>query len=593
MRAKGRRKVPLIFQLDCWRIYITASWQIGIVPNSASIYYPLRRARTARAWNLRNHMTAKLNYDVLVIGSGAAGLTLALHLATDLRVAVLSKGQLSEGSTFWAQGGVAAVLDDSDTVDAHVQDTLVAGAGLCHETAVRQIVGDSRDAIGWLVGQGVPFTRERREDGSESDDFHLTREGGHSHRRIIHAADATGAAIFNTLLRRAQEHSNIELLQDRVAVDLITRSKLGLKGSNRCLGAYVLNRQTGGVETFSARFTVLATGGASKVYLYTSNPDSASGDGIAMAWRAGCRVANMEFNQFHPTCLYHPKAKSFLVTEALRGEGALLKLPDGSRFMPRFDSRAELAPRDIVARAIDHEMKRLGLDCVYLDITHKPAEFIRNHFPTVYERCLEFGIDITCEPIPVVPAAHYTCGGVMVDENGRTDVAGLYAIGETSFTGLHGANRMASNSLLECIVYGRAASRDILANPDQADNQPDLPAWDESRVTDSDEDVIISHNWDELRRFMWDYVGIVRTTKRLQRAKHRVDMLLAEIHEFYSNYTVSRDLLELRNLAVVADLIIRSAMLRKESRGLHYTLDFPAQAQQPRDTILQPPSAGD
>ncbi|SDS80699.1 L-aspartate oxidase [Halopseudomonas xinjiangensis] len=538
-------------------------------------------------------MTAKLQYDVLVIGSGAAGLTLALHLATDLRVAVLSKGQLSEGSTFWAQGGVAAVLDDSDTVDAHVQDTLVAGAGLCHEDAVRQIVGDSRDSIGWLVGQGVPFTRERREDGSETDDFHLTREGGHSHRRIIHAADATGAAIFNTLLLRAQEHSNIELLEDRVAVDLITRSKLGLPGANRCLGAYVLNRQTGGVETFSARFTVLATGGASKVYLYTSNPDSASGDGIAMAWRAGCRVANMEFNQFHPTCLYHPKAKSFLVTEALRGEGALLKLPDGTRFMPRFDQRAELAPRDIVARAIDHEMKRLGLDCVYLDVTHKPADFIRSHFPTVYERCLEFGIDITREPIPVVPAAHYTCGGVMVDENGRTDVTGLYAIGETSFTGLHGANRMASNSLLECIVYGRAASRDILLNLEQSKLSDELPGWDESRVTDSDEDVIISHNWDELRRFMWDYVGIVRTTKRLQRAKHRVDMLLAEIHEFYSNYTVSRDLLELRNLAVVADLIIRSAMQRKESRGLHYTLDYPAQLNEAEDTILQPPSAAD
>lgn len=536
-------------------------------------------------------MTAKLQYDVLVIGSGAAGLTLALHLASDLRVAVLSKGRLSEGSTYWAQGGVAAVLDDSDTIDAHVQDTLVAGAGLCHENAVRQIVGDSRDAIGWLVDQGVPFTRELRADGSESDDFHLTREGGHSHRRIIHAADATGAAIFNTLLKRAQEHSNIELLEDRVAVDLITRSKLGQPGDNRCLGAYILNRQTGRVETFSARFTVLATGGASKVYLYTSNPDSASGDGIAMAWRAGCRVANMEFNQFHPTCLYHPQAKSFLVTEALRGEGAVLKLPDGTRFMPRFDQRAELAPRDIVARAIDHEMKRLGLDCVYLDISHKPAEFIRSHFPTVHERCLEFGIDITREPIPVVPAAHYTCGGVIVDEAGRTDIAHLYAIGETSFTGLHGANRMASNSLLECIVYGRAASRDILANLGESSQTVTLPSWDESRVTDSDEDVIISHNWDELRRFMWDYVGIVRTTKRLQRAKHRVDMLLAEIHEFYSNYTVSRDLLELRNLAVVADLIIRSAMQRQESRGLHYTLDYPALLDTAEDTILQPPSA--
>lgn len=537
-------------------------------------------------------MTAELKYDVLVIGSGAAGLTLALHLADTLRVAVISKGQLSEGSTFWAQGGVAAVLDDSDTIDAHVQDTLDAGGGLCHEDAVRQIVGDSREAIGWLIDQGVPFTRERKEDGTEGDDFHLTREGGHSHRRIIHAADATGAAIFNTLLKQAQTHSNIELLQDRVAVDLITSQKLELDG-NRCLGAYILNRSTGRVETFSARFTVLATGGASKVYLYTSNPDSASGDGIAMAWRAGCRVANMEFNQFHPTCLYHPKAKSFLVTEALRGEGALLKLPDGSRFMPRFDKRAELAPRDIVARAIDHEMKRLGLDCVYLDISHKPADFIRSHFPTVHERCLEFGIDITREPIPVVPAAHYTCGGVVVDQQGATDVANLYAIGETSFTGLHGANRMASNSLLECVVYGRSAARDILDRLTSNDELPDLPPWDESQVTDSDEDVIISHNWDELRRFMWDYVGIVRTTKRLQRAKHRVDMLLGEIHEFYSNYRVSRDLLELRNLATVADLIIRSAILRRESRGLHYTLDYPALLDEAHDTILSPPSADD
>ncbi|WP_339842984.1 L-aspartate oxidase [uncultured Halopseudomonas sp.] len=532
------------------------------------------------------------NYDVLVIGSGAAGLTLALHLADSLRVGVISKGQLSEGSTFWAQGGVAAVLDDTDTVDAHVQDTLDAGGGLCREDAVRQIVGSSREAIGWLIDQGVPFTRERRADGSESDDFHLTREGGHSHRRIIHAADATGAAIFNTLLLKAQEHGNIELLENRVAVDLITTSKLGLPGK-QCLGAYILNRNNGHVETYGARFTVLATGGASKVYLYTSNPDSASGDGIAMAWRAGCRVANMEFNQFHPTCLYHPKAKSFLVTEALRGEGALLKLPDGSRFMPRFDKRAELAPRDIVARAIDHEMKRLGLDCVFLDISHKPADFIRSHFPTVHERCLAFGIDITREPIPVVPAAHYTCGGVVVDACGRTDANNLYAIGETSYTGLHGANRMASNSLLECVVFGRAAAQDILNELAHTEMPDDLPHWDESKVTDSDEDVIISHNWEELRRFMWDYVGIVRTTKRLQRAKHRVDMLLAEIHEFYSNYRVTRDLLELRNLALVADLIITSAMQRRESRGLHYTLDYPGLLPEATDTILQPPTADD
>ena len=533
-------------------------------------------------------MNQVLRYDVLVIGSGAAGLTLALNLPTDLRIAVLSKGDLSNGSTYWAQGGVAAVLDTTDTVESHVADTLIAGGGLCREDAVRFTVEHSNEAIQWLIEQGVPFTRDNapdREDGSF--EFHLTREGGHSHRRIIHAADATGAAIFNTLLGQARKQSNIELLQQRVAVDLITEHKLGLPG-RRCLGAYVLNRSTGEVETFQSRFVVLATGGAAKVYLYTSNPDSACGDGIAMAWRAGCRVGNLEFNQFHPTCLYHPQAKSFLVTEALRGEGALLKLPNGERFMPRFDTREELAPRDIVARAIDHEMKRLGIDCVYLDISHKPAEFIKSHFPTVYERCLEYGIDITSQPIPVVPAAHYTCGGVVVDQAGRTDIPGLYAIGETSFTGLHGANRMASNSLLECFVYGRAAAQDILRELPQVTNAATLPAWDASQVTDSDEDVIIAHNWDELRRFMWDYVGIVRTNKRLQRAQHRVRLLLDEIDEFYSNYRVSRDLIELRNLALVAELMIRSAMQRHESRGLHYTLDYPELLTEARDTILVP-----
>ena len=439
----------------------------------------------------------------------------------------------------------------------------------------------------------MPFTRDdehAREDGGF--EFHLTQEGGHSHRRIIHAADATGAAIFNTLLSQAKQRANIELLEQRVAVDLITERKLGLPG-HRCLGAYVLNRTSGEVDTYSARFVVLACGGASKVYLYTSNPDGACGDGIAMAWRAGCRVGNLEFNQFHPTCLYHPKAKSFLVTEALRGEGALLKLPNGQRFMPRFDPRAELAPRDIVARAIDHEMKRLGIDCVYLDISHKPVEFVKSHFPTVYERCLTYGIDITREPIPVVPAAHYTCGGVVVDQAGHTDIPGLYAIGETSFTGLHGANRMASNSLLECFVYARSAATDICEQLAQVNMPNMLPGWDASQVTDSDEDVIIAHNWDELRRFMWDYVGIVRTNKRLQRAQHRVRLLLDEIDEFYSNYKVSRDLIELRNLAQVAELIIRSAMLRHESRGLHYTLDYPEQLPEARDTILVPAIYGD
>lgn len=534
-------------------------------------------------------MSQHFQHDVLVIGSGGAGLSLALNLPANLRVAVLSKGELAGGSTYWAQGGVAGVLDDSDNVESHIQDTLTAGAGLCREDAVRFTVEHSREAIQWLIDQGVPFTPDdEHHEGEHSFPFHLTREGGHSHRRIIHAADATGTAIFNTLLGRARQCPNIELLEQRVAVDLITERKLGGRG-NRCLGAYVLNRATGEVDTFCARFVVLATGGAAKVYLYTSNPDGTCGDGIAMAWRAGCRVGNLEFNQFHPTCLYHPQAKNFLITEAVRGEGGLLKLPNGERFMERFDPRAELAPRDIVARAIDHEMKRLGIDCVYLDISHKPAEFIKNHFPTVYERCLEYGIDITREPIPVVPAAHYTCGGVVVDSRGHSDVPGLYAIGETSFTGLHGANRLASNSLLECFVYARAAAADIVSQLGRVSMPQQLPTWDASQVTDSDEDIIISHNWDELRRFMWDYVGIVRTNKRLQRAQHRVRLLLSEIDEFYSNYKVSRDLIELRNLALVADLMIQSAMLRRESRGLHYTLDYPGQLAKAGDTILVPP----
>jgi L-aspartate oxidase len=427
----------------------------------------------------------------------------------------------------------------------------------------------------------VDFDLRQDQAHADSREFHLTMEGGHSHRRIIHAADRTGRAISEVLSERAAAAANIDVFTHRVAVDLI-------RGEQRCEGAYILNLATDRVDLFQARTVVLATGGASKAYLYTSNPDGASGDGIAMAWRAGCRVANLEFNQFHPTCLYHPRAKSFLVTEAIRGEGGRLLLPDGSRFMDRFDPRGELAPRDIVARAIDHEMKRLGADCVFLDISHKSREFLEAHFPTVTQRCMEFGIDISEEPIPVVPAAHYTCGGVIVDTAGRTDLPGLYAIGETSHTGLHGANRMASNSLLECIVYAESAARDIAARlPDLPDPAPARP-WDESQVTDSDEDVVISHNWDELRRFMWDYVGIVRTDKRLQRAMHRVQLLQSEIAEYYGNYKVGNDLLELRNLAMVAELMIRCAIERKESRGLHYTLDYPELLPEARDTVLVP-----
>ncbi len=494
---------------------------------------------------------------------------------------MVCKGPLNESSTYYAQGGIAAVLDAGDSVDKHVADTLNAGAGLCHEDVVRYAVENSTVAIDWLIEQGVPFTEN--ENGPAK--YHLTREGGHSHRRIIHAADATGKAVSDTLAKNARAHPNIKFLPSRVALDLITEQS---EAGRQCTGAYVLNRDSGRVECFNARFTVLATGGASNVYLYSSNPHVASGDGIAMAWRSGCRVANMEFNQFHPTCLYHPEARSFLITEALRGEGAYLRLPNGERFMPRFDKRAELAPRDIVARAIDHEIKRLGIDCVYLDISHRQADFIKSHFPNVHARCLEFGIDISEEPIPVVPAAHYTCGGVMVDLRGRTDVKQLYAIGETAFTGLHGANRMASNSLLECIVWGRAAAADILSQFDTVVAPKPSPLWDESQVTDSDEDVIISHNWDELRRFMWDYVGIVRTTKRLQRASHRIELLQQEIAEYYSNYKVSNDLIELRNLSVVARLIIDSASTRKESRGLHYTRDYPVQDVLAVDTILTP-----
>lgn len=525
------------------------------------------------------------NYDVLIIGSGSAGLTLALHLDSKIQIAILSKRALEEGASLYAQGGISVALDKSDSTESHIEDTVRVGADLCHEKAVRLTVEQARGAINWLISQGIAFTRDR----GEKLRYHLTQEGGHSHRRVIHAADATGWVVETKLAQLTKLRSNIKILEDHVAIDLITSHKLGQNSNNRCLGAYVLNRIEDRIDTFSARCVVLATGGAGKVYLYTSNPDVCTGDGIAMGWRAGCRVANMEFIQFHPTCLYHPLAKSFLITEALRGEGGRLLLPNGSPFMHHFDQRNELAPRDIVARAIDHQMKRLGIDCVHLNISHKPAEFIRQHFPNVYANCLKFGIDITQEPIPVVPAAHYTCGGVITDLQGRTDLRNLYAIGETAHTGLHGANRMASNSLLECLVFARAAAEDINKRVVKIPLSESLPPWDESQVTDSEEEIIVAHNWDELRRFMWDYVGIVRTVKRLQRAKHRVDLLIQEIAEYYGNFRITNDLIELRNLVVVADLIIRSALERRESRGLHYILDYPHKSSLARDTVLVPP----
>jgi len=531
--------------------------------------------------------TAPPLHDVLIIGSGAAGLSLALRLADQVPVTVLSKVALSEGSTLYAQGGISAVLHEKDSIESHIQDTLVAGAGLCDPEAVRLVVSQGKDCIAWLLERGVPFTEETSEDGSSH--LHLTREGGHSHRRVVHADDATGKAIETSLEAHARKHPNITLLEYHNVVDLIVDKKQP-KASRRVLGAYVLDTRIHKVKTLRARIVVLATGGASKAYLYTSNPDVSTGDGMALAWRAGARVANMEFIQFHPTCLYHPHARSFLISEAVRGEGAKLLLPDGTAFMEKFDPRKELAPRDIVARAIDHEIKRLGIDCVYLDISHKPAEFITGHFPTIHARCLELGIDMTQGPIPVVPAAHYTCGGVLTDSHARTDVPGLYAIGEVACTGLHGANRMASNSLLECLVYAKQACEDILRTLPATPPPPELPEWDESQVSDSDEEVVVSHNWDEIRRFMWDYVGIVRTNKRLERALRRVELLRQEIADYYGHCRVTSDLLELRNLVTVAELIIRSAQLRKESRGLHFTLDYPEtdDSQPPRNTILEP-----
>ncbi len=522
-------------------------------------------------------------FDTLIIGSGLAGFTLALNLAQKKKIGLITKQSIKDGASGWAQGGIAAALLDEDSPKQHMRDTLVAGAGLCDEVTAQYITENAAQAIQWLIEHGVNFTQ----DESNATGYHLTQEGGHSIRRIIHSGDATGAAVQSALIKHINAHPNITILEQHIAVDLITSDKIPgcTEDTKRCLGAYVLDRVHDKVYTITADNTVLATGGASKVYLYTTNPDTATGDGVAMGWRAGCRVANMEFIQFHPTCLYHPHAKSFLITEAVRGEGGLLKLPNGKRFMAQHDMRAELAPRDVVARAIDFEMKKRGLDHVFLDISHKSTDFLKSHFPNIYAQCLKFGIDITQQPIPVVPAAHYTCGGIMIDQQGKTDIPHLYAIGETAYTGLHGANRLASNSLLECLVYGKAASEDILAQPPVSNL--DLPDWDESRVIDADEEVVISHNWDELRRFMWSYVGIVRTTKRLQRAQHRIKLLREEINEYYANFRITSDLLELRNLVDTADLIVRSALLRHESRGLHFSKDYPDTLPQAKNTVLK------
>jgi L-aspartate oxidase len=525
--------------------------------------------------------------DVLIVGSGAAGLTAALNLAETYKVAVIAKGGLGEGATSWAQGGVAAVLEAGDSFEAHINDTMIAGAGLNNRAVVEHVVEHAPSAIARLIELGVPFA-------SENGALHLTREGGHSHRRIVHVADATGYAIQQALQAAAAKHPNIELVPDMLAIDLVTgRHAKHFSTSGNVHGLYAWNRKTRRVETLTGRATILATGGAGRTYLYSTAPRGATGDGIAMAWRAGCRVSNMEFMQFHPTCLYNLEVKNFLITEAVRGEGGQLKLPPGvkgggQRFMDRFDERGELAPRDIVARAIDHEIKRLGLDYVHLDISHREPEFVKAHFPNIYDKLIGLGIDITKEPIPVVPAQHYTCGGVVVDLDGRTDAPGLYAAGEVTQSGLHGANRLASNSLLECLVFGEAAAKHINANWDSLPDVPEIRGWDESRVTDSDEEVVITQTWGEIRRFMWNYVGIVRTTKRLERAKHRIDMLRQEVKDYYAHFRVTPDLIELRNLVEVADLIIRSALSRHESRGLHYTLDYPDMLKQAKDTMLVP-----
>ncbi|MGK0297842.1 MAG: L-aspartate oxidase [Gammaproteobacteria bacterium] len=521
-------------------------------------------------------MSNQYLHDVLIIGSGASGLSLALQLAesSNVKIAVISKATISEGATFYAQGGISAVLDNQDSIESHVQDTIKVGGGLCDPEIVKFVVENGKKSINWLIDIGVNFTRSTEHDGNE---YHLHREGGHSHRRILHSADSTGRAIESTLENRVRSHVNIDLYEFHTAIDLIKTHKNGVE-NNRCLGAYVYDQKSESVNVYRAKSVVLATGGAGKVYLYTSNPDICTGDGIAMAWRSGCRIANMEFIQFHPTCLYHPEAKSFLISEALRGEGAKLIRANGTSFLDRYDSRQEMAPRDVVARAIDHEMKRQGAECMYLDISHRESDFIIEHFPTIYARCLQHGFDITKQPIPIVPAAHYTCGGVMIDRHGRTDLSGLYAIGEVTCSGLHGANRMASNSLLECVVFAHSAFKDIMATLPELVYPSELPVWDETKVTDSDEEVVVAHNWDEIRRFMWDYVGIVRSSKRLKRAQNRIRLLQGEIQEYYSHFRINNDLIELRNLADIASLIIDSAIQRTESRGLHYSIDYPLRA---------------
>jgi L-aspartate oxidase len=524
----------------------------------------------------------KLNFDVLIIGSGLAGLSSALKLADQKKIAIISKCRLTDSSSQWAQGGIAASISKDDSVESHIHDTQIAGAGLCDLDIIKFVTKNSNNAIDWLTKVGVHFTKEK-----DSYNLHLTQEGGHSHKRIAHVDDSTGKAIQDRLIELVLLHPNITVFENHIAVDLITSNKTGIKSiQNKCLGAYILDNKLNCVYTISADNTILATGGTSKVYLYTTNPDVSTGDGIAMGWRAGCRIANMEFMQFHPTCLFDSKDKSFLISETLRGEGATLILPNGKSFMKNYDVRGDLAPRDIVARAIDFEMKKKGLNCVYLDIRHKPKAFIIERFPMIYTRCLDRGIDITKEPIPVVPAAHYSCGGIMTDQNGRTDIQQLFASGEVAYTGLHGANRLASNSLLECLVYSDSISKTILKN--SFHHEYTLPKWDESRVTDADEEVLITHTWNELRRFMWNYVGIVRTNKRLSRALNRINMLRNEVHEFYTNFRISANLIELRNLLQVAELIVISAIKREESRGLHYSRDYPKKAKNPQPSILTP-----